>query len=106
MTEQNNPNQKRNEQEEQALRDYFRPIVNDNYFGIRRKPINANNFELKPTLINMVEQNQHGGLPHEDPNVHLATFLKMADIVKMNEVTEDVIIMHLFPFSLRDKARG
>ena len=55
MAEQNNPNQNRNEQEQWALRDYFRPFVNDNYFGIRRQPINANNFELKPALINMVQ---------------------------------------------------
>ena len=38
--------------------------------------------------------------------MHLETLLEIANIVKMNEVTEDVIRMHLFPFSLRDKARG
>ena len=54
----------------------------------------------------MVQQNQYGGLPHEDPNVHLTTFLEITDIVKMNGVTEDVIRMRLFSFSLRDKARG
>ena len=54
----------------------------------------------------MVQQNQYGGLPHEDPNVHLATFMEIADTVKMNGVTEDVIKLRLFPFSLRDKARG
>ena len=54
----------------------------------------------------MVQQNQYGGLPHKDPNVHLETFLEIADTVKMNGVTEDVIRMRLFPFSLRDKARG
>ena len=47
-----------------------------------------------------------GGLPHEELNVHLAIFIEIADIVKMNGVTEDVIWMWLFPFSLKDKARG
>ena len=70
MAEQNNPNQNKNEQGQQALRDYFKPAVSDNYSRIRRQPINANNFNLKPALINMVQQNQYGGLPHEDPNVH------------------------------------
>ena len=106
MVEQNNLNQNRNEQELQALRDYFRLVVNDNYSGIRRQQINTNNFELKPDLINMVQQNQYRRLLHEDPNVHLATFLEIADTIKMNGVIEDVIRMHLFPFSLRDKARG
>ena len=54
----------------------------------------------------MVQQNQYGGLPHEDLNVHLETFLEIADTVKMNGVIEDVIKMRLFSFSLRDKARG
>ena len=106
MAKQNNLNQNRNEKEQWALRDYFRPVVNDNYSGIRYQPINANNFELKPALINMAQQNQYGGLLHEDPNVHLATFLEIADAIKMNGVTEDVIRMRLFPFSLRDKVRG
>ena len=104
MAEQNNPNQNINEQEQRALRDYFRPIVNDNYSGIRRQPINANKFELKLALINMVQQNQYKGLPHEDPNVHLVTFLEIANTVKMNGETKDVIRIRLFPFSLRDKA--
>ena len=54
----------------------------------------------------MVQQNQYGGLAHEDPNVHLVIFLKIANMVKMNGVTEDLIRMRLFPFLLRDKARG
>ena len=99
-------NKEENNQEQRALRDYFRPVVNDHYSGIQRQSINANNFELKPALINMVHQNRYGGLPHKDPNVHLATFLEIANIVKMNGVTEDVIRMRLFPFSLRDKAKG
>ena len=56
MAKQNNPNQNINEQEQKALRDYFRPVVNDNYFEIHHQPINANNFELKLALINIVQQ--------------------------------------------------
>ena len=54
----------------------------------------------------MVQHNQYGGLPYEDPNVCLETFLEIANIMKMNGVTKDVIWMRLFPFSLRDNARG
>nr|XP_023881727.1 uncharacterized protein LOC111994101 [Quercus suber] len=89
-----------------TLKDYVRPIVNDNYSGIRRQTINANNFELKPALINMVQQAQFSGSPLDDPNIHLAMFLEICDTVKMNGVTEDTIRLRLFPFSLRDKARG
>ena len=84
-------NQNGENQEQQALRDYFGSVVNDNYSGIRRQTINAINFELEPALINIVRQNQYGGLAYEDPNVHLTIFLEICDTVKMNEVTEDVI---------------
>ena len=103
--EEGTQNQGGENQAQQALRDYFRPIVADNYSGIHRQAINGNNFELKLALINMVQHNQYRGLAHEDPNVHLATFLEIVNTVKMNGVTEDVIQMRLFPFSLKDRAR-
>ena len=72
-----------------TLKDYVRPIVNDNY-----------------ALINMVQQAQFSGSPLDDPNIHLAMFLEICDTVKMNGVTKDTIRLRLFPFTLRDKARG
>ena len=95
-----------NNHQQRAIQDYIWPVVNDNYSGIARQTIGANNFELKPTLISMVQQNQFGGSPLEDPNVHLPTFLEICSIVKMNNVSEDTIRLRLFPLSLRDKARG
>ena len=89
-----------------TLKDYVRPVVNENNSGIRRQTINANNFELKPALISMVQQAQFSGSPLDDPNIHLKMFLEICDTVKMNGVTEDIIRLRLFPFSLRDKARG
>ena len=106
MAKRGNQNQGGENQEQRALRDYFMLVVADNYSSIKHQAISTNNFELKPTLINMVQQNQYGGLAHEDPNIHLAIFLEIADMVKMNGVTEDVIRMRIFPFSLRDKVRG
>ncbi|XP_022861677.1 uncharacterized protein LOC111382049 [Olea europaea var. sylvestris] len=89
-----------------AIWDYIRPVVNNNCSGIARPAIAANNFELKPRLIHMVQQNQFGGAPTEDPNAHLGSFLEICDTVKMNGVTEDAIRLRLFSFSLRDKAKA
>ncbi|XP_057495663.1 uncharacterized protein LOC130780659 [Actinidia eriantha] len=86
-----------------TLKDYVRPVVNDNYSGIRRQTINANNFKLKPDLISMVQQAQFSGSPLGNPNIHLAMFLEICDTIKINGVTEDTIRLILFPFSLRDK---
>ena len=39
---------------EPTLGDCWRLMMNEDYSGIRHQPIDANNFELKPALINMV----------------------------------------------------
>ena len=83
-----------------TLRDYLRPIVNENYSGIQRQAINANNFELKPRLIAMVQQQQFGDLPSEDPHNHLSSFLELCDTVKYNGMPHDTIKLQLFPISL------
>ena len=72
--------------------------------AIRPPTIQANNFELKPALIHMVESNQFGGYPNESPDEHLAIFLRYCNTIKINNVTPDIIRLQLFPFSLRDKA--
>ena len=37
-----------------TLEDFWRPIIQDEYSQVRQPAIEANNFELKPTLITMV----------------------------------------------------
>ena len=87
-----------------TMEDFWKPIIQDEYSAIRQPAIDANNFELKPTLITMVQQHQFTGHPTEDPNEHLGRFLRMANTVKLNGVRPEVIKLHLFPFSLRDTA--
>ena len=44
-------------------------------------------------------------MTNEDPNDHIAEFLEICDIIKMNGMTEDALRLHLFLFSLKDKAK-
>ena len=88
----------------ETMEDFWRPIIQDEYLAIRQPAVEANNFELKPALITMVQQHQFTGHPTEDPNEHLGRFLRMANTVKLNGVRPEVIKLHLFPFSLRDTA--
>ena len=91
-------------QELDTMEDFWRPVIQDEYSAVRQPVIDANNFELKPALITMVQQNQFTGHPTEDPNEHLGRFLRMANTVKLNGVRPEVIKLQLFPFSLRDIA--
>ena len=88
-----------------ALRDYALPTVG-NASAIRRPTTAANNFEIKPAIIQMVQNNQFGGSPNDDVNAHIDSFLEICDTFKYNGVTDDAIRLRLFPFSLRDKAKS
>ena len=88
-----------------ALRDYAAPSQDEPHSSIAPPAIEANNFELKPSLLQAVQQNQFSGNLTEDPNLHLSVFVQYADTVKANGVTSEAIRLRLFPFSLRDKAR-
>ena len=68
-------------QQQRTLAEIWKPAINDNYLMVRLQPIDANNFELKPTLISMVQQHQFGGHSSEDLNGHLAYFLELAHTV-------------------------
>ncbi|XP_075485255.1 uncharacterized protein LOC142524976 [Primulina tabacum] len=72
-------NERQNPPEAIPIRDHFRPVINNHYPGIARGTINANNFELKPALINMVQQNQFAGTAISDTHVHLRPFLEITD---------------------------
>ena len=50
--------------------------------AIRRPPIQANNFELKGVTLQMLNNIQFHGLPTENPNAHLTSFIEVCDIVK------------------------
>ena len=91
-------------QERDTMEDLWKSFIQDKYLAMRELAIDAYNFELKPALITMIQQNQFTGHPTEDPNEHLGQFLRIANIVKLNGVRPEVIKMQLFPFSLRDIA--
>ena len=82
-----------------TMEDFWRPIIQEEYSVVRQPAIEANNFELKPALITMVQQHQFTGYPFEDPNEHMERFMRMANTVKLNAVRPEVIKLQLFPFT-------
>nr|GEV94477.1 reverse transcriptase domain-containing protein [Tanacetum cinerariifolium] len=65
--------------------------------------INANNFELKQTLINLVQSNQFTG--RQDPHNHLRFFNKVTSTFRHPEVPNTTIKLLLFHFTLEGEAR-
>ena len=89
-----------------TLMDYAIPTVQECNYGITRPHV-AVNFEIKPTIIQIIQQSvQFGGNSYEDPILHIASFLEICDTFKVNGMTDDAIRLRLFSFSLRDKAKG
>ena len=86
------------------MKDFWRPIIQQEYSAVRQLAIEENNFELKLALITMVQQHQFTGHPSEDPNEHMGRFMRMDNTVKLNGVRPEVFKLQLFPFSLRDVA--
>ncbi|KAA3482884.1 RING-H2 finger protein ATL63 [Gossypium australe] len=90
--------------EERTLRNYAFPNLDIIQGSIARPTIKENNFEIKPTMIEMIQNNlQFKGTMMEEPNQYLERFLQLCDTFKFNGVTVDAIRLRLFPFSLINK---
>ena len=79
------------------------PDISGTFGGIVALTIANNNFEIKPSIIQMVQNNQFGGLQGEDPYAHILTFLNVCATFKINGVTDDAIRLRLFPFAVKEK---
>ncbi|CAM8993516.1 unnamed protein product [Rhodiola kirilowii] len=82
---------------EKPLKDYSTPSLASFQSPIAPPGVNAPQFELQPTLINMVGNNAFTGIGN--PNAHLTSFLEINDVLK------ESIYLRLFPFSLMGRAK-
>ena len=80
------------------MEDFWRPIIQEEYSAVTQTAIEANNFELKPALITIVQQNQFTSHPSKDPNEHMGRFMRMANTVKLNGVRPELIKLYSSPF--------
>jgi hypothetical protein len=87
-----------------CINDFFAPSS----FNVRAGPetnIGDGSFKLKSALINMVQQSRFCGKALEDANAHLQHFLEICSTFTIRGVTQDVVHLCLFPFSLLGKAK-
>jgi len=70
--------------EERTLKEYATPFTEEPHAIILYPTVEGNNFEIKPGLIYLVQQNQFFGSPTEDLNLHVSNFLKLSGTLKAN----------------------
>ncbi|XP_021773080.1 uncharacterized protein LOC110737034 [Chenopodium quinoa] len=87
-----------------TLREFGVPPPYQEASGIATPAIEANNFEIRPALITLIEGHQFSGAKHEDPVAHLKQFTRYCSTVKANGVTPEYILLSMFKFSLTGKA--
>ncbi|XP_021747886.1 uncharacterized protein LOC110713746 [Chenopodium quinoa] len=89
-----------------SLLEYGIPDTTTEFLSsIVRPPVTAQSFELKPQFIQFISNDSFAGSSNDCPVPHIDSFLEKCDTMKLNGVTDDVIRLRLFPFSLRDRAR-
>ncbi|XP_061371302.1 uncharacterized protein LOC133313906 [Gastrolobium bilobum] len=89
-----------------TLGDYMTPARVPQTSSIVRPTVDANNFELKPALLQLIQKEQFVGGSIEDLYNHLDDFLLYCDTLKINGVSRDAILLRLFLCSLKEDARA
>ncbi|GJW74028.1 reverse transcriptase domain-containing protein [Tanacetum coccineum] len=64
----------------------------------------ADQFELKPELLDFISNNPFFGLENDDPHSHIKRFYQITRTFKINQVPHDVVKLILFSFSLKGAA--
>nr|GEU56608.1 reverse transcriptase domain-containing protein [Tanacetum cinerariifolium] len=67
--------------------------------------INADNFEIKTNLLQLVQANPYHGFERENPHTHNNNFKRITSTLKFRDVPNDVIKLMMFPYSLEGNAR-
>ncbi|GJY28226.1 hypothetical protein Tco_0403993, partial [Tanacetum coccineum] len=69
--------------------------------GVVRPKINdKTHFELKGQYLKELRENTFNGLEHEDANEHIEKFCEIVDLFHIPEVTQDQVMLLVFPMSL------
>ncbi|KAK8510793.1 hypothetical protein V6N12_009635 [Hibiscus sabdariffa] len=89
-----------------TVRDYLAEDLEGLNPAVTMPEFEAEHFELKPVMFNMLNTlGQFGGTPNENARQHVKSFLEICNSFKIHGVSNDVLKLKLFPYSLRDKAK-
>ncbi|GKB02984.1 hypothetical protein Tco_0831073, partial [Tanacetum coccineum] len=67
--------------------------------------INADHFEIKMNLLQLVQANPFHGLENENPHAHINSFKRITLTLRFRNVPNDAIKLMMFPYSLEGAAK-
>ncbi|GJT59202.1 hypothetical protein Tco_1002735 [Tanacetum coccineum] len=67
--------------------------------------INADHFEIKTNLLQLVQANPFHGYERENPHAHINSFKRITSTLRFRDIPNDVIKIMMFPYSLEGNAR-
>nr|GEZ46493.1 reverse transcriptase domain-containing protein [Tanacetum cinerariifolium] len=67
--------------------------------------INADHFEMKTNLLQLVQANLYHGFERENPHTHINNFKRITSTLKFRDVPNDVNKVMMFLYSLEGNAR-
>ncbi|GJR99679.1 reverse transcriptase domain-containing protein [Tanacetum coccineum] len=67
--------------------------------------INADHFEIKTNLLQLVQANPFHGYKRKYPHAHINSFKRITSTLLFRDVPNDVIKLMMFPYSLEGNAR-
>ncbi|GJV02481.1 reverse transcriptase domain-containing protein [Tanacetum coccineum] len=67
--------------------------------------INADHFEIKTNLLQLVQASPFHGFERENPHSHISNFKRITSTLRFRGVPNDVIKLMMFPYSLEGAAR-
>jgi hypothetical protein len=86
-----------------ALRDHYLPTIYTSPTCLRMPDAIAAHYEIKLNTIQSLPS--FLGLSTENPYDFLSEFLAICSTIKLSWFTKDTLMMRLFPFSLKEKAK-
>ncbi|GJX07219.1 hypothetical protein Tco_0195151 [Tanacetum coccineum] len=67
--------------------------------------INADHFEIKTNLLQLVQAKPFNGRENENPHAHINSFKRITSTLQFRNVPNDVITLMMFPYSLEGAAK-
>ncbi|GKF11673.1 reverse transcriptase domain-containing protein [Tanacetum coccineum] len=67
--------------------------------------INADHFEIKTNLLQLVQASPFHGYERENPHAHINSFKRIISTLRFRDVSNDVIKLMMFPYSLEGAAK-